>query len=426
MKKSKILKIVLLTGVLSLFAKTAYAGTWYERGCDYSFYTGKPGNRGDEVSGEVIVGSGHYEMKVNGQRIKNQWIYYVNHKYGSAEWSYFDERGHDVGGWQKLEGQWYNFGGGGTMITGWLRTDQQYYHFDPVTGVMQTSGTAVRDGVTYAFGPDGLSEKIDGLKEAKAGDTEGWITEGRKRYYLRDGQKVTNEWLHDGIEKYYVGADGAAYTGTHIIDGYFYWFIGEGRLYQAPGFSCDSGHKVVYEQGGRGTAVEMNAQERLLHSATTCWCGETYELYWKVAQLDYYEQNNPGRTQAHLRQQLGITNKEECLAAIRQLFELGQTAENQTEKSWFYSNAMALCDRGRRAGWWDEAEEMDMQIPMAQVIQQSFSSWDEYNDAYMDKITQMTGGSGETYEKYRRNYDWIKDDGSFYRIDWNEKLEKSW
>ncbi|MEW4412350.1 hypothetical protein [Clostridium sp. AN503] len=211
--------------------------------------------------------------------MKSQWLGYCHPIYNPDEpkWCYFKENGKEAMDWTQIDGNWYNFGGGGTMITGWYRTDGNYYYFDPVTGIMQTSGTAMRDGVTYEFQPDGLSQKIDGLLIAEAGDTDGWVEENGIWYYLRDGQKVMNEWLQDGDNSYYVGEDGAMYTGSHIMDGCLYMFSWNGRLMKDGKQTYSNGVKYVFDGTGRGVPAEMNAEERMRYSASTIWCEMTYE-----------------------------------------------------------------------------------------------------------------------------------------------------
>lgn len=407
---------------------TAHAGTWYRPGRNHTFYTGKPGQRGEQVDAEIVVSSSTdtYRAKVNGQWASNQWICHPDTYNGEEYWSYFDEQGKEVLHWQKIDGNWYNFGGGGSMVTGWYRTEQQYYYFDPVTGIMQTEGTAVRDGVTYAFKQDGLSEKVDGLKDARNGGTEGWIEENGKTYYLRDGQKVTNEWLHDGNQKYYVGEDGARYYGLQKIDGYYYMFLGTGCLYQGSSITYGDGNKYQFDQSGRGVIVEMDAQERMKYSAATCWCNRTYEIYERAEQMMFWERRDEEKILEGLRRQWGITSEAECREMIQKLFSTGQSTEDKAEKAWDFSRAMMLCETGLWAGWWEFPEQIDLQLAMAPTIQQSFSSWDDFNDSYMEGLRRWTGGSGETYENRVQEYEIMKQHGTSYDVDWNTKLEKSW
>ncbi|MDO5346881.1 MAG: hypothetical protein Q4E91_14260 [Lachnospiraceae bacterium] len=139
-----------------------------------------------------------------------------------------------------------------------------YYYFDPVTGVMKTEGTAVRNGVTYAFREDGLSDKVDGLKNASDGSGEGWIKENGKWYYLRDGQKVTNEWLSDGNDKYYVDENGAMCTSGHMIDGYYYLFGGTGVLIRGVGLRTSGGLPMQRNARRRSVPCTRNARQFLI------------------------------------------------------------------------------------------------------------------------------------------------------------------
>ncbi len=421
----------MMLAFLSAIAFPAYGGTWLARGRgpEYTYYGGQPGNRGEVIPVEVKEIKEHvYEAKLNGQRLKGQWLGYHHPSYGTDEvrWCYFTENGKEAKNWLQIDGNWYNFGGGCTMLTGWHRTDGNYYYFDPVTGIMQTSGTAVRDGITYSFGPDGLSEKTDGLLNAEPGGSNGWIEENGKHYYLRDGQRVTNEWLQDGNDRYYVGADGAAYTRGNIIDGCFYMFTGEGRLMMNGGHTFHNGIKYVFDGTGKGVPAEMTAEERLLHSASTLWCWKTYEVYARDVQMFFWEGKHQEQVQAGLAAEWGILSSEECLAMISHLFETGKASPDKSEKAWNFSRAMMLCESGMKAGWWNSEEQINRQIVMAPAIQQSFSSWEEFHSSYMEGFTKWNGTETETYEKRKDAYDKYQQFGSMYEIDWNIPIEKTW
>ena len=86
-----------------------------------------------------------------------------------------------------------------------------------------------------------------------------------------------NEWLQDGDNSYYVGEDGAMYTGSHIMDGCLYMFSWNGRLMKDGKQTYSNGVKYVFDGTGRGVPAEMNAEERMRYSASTIWCEMTYE-----------------------------------------------------------------------------------------------------------------------------------------------------
>lgn len=424
----KVLRYFTLIALFSAISFPAYGGTWLRPGVTYTFYGGQPGNRGAVINASVKeVRNYVYEAKVDGLLVKGQWLGYCHPVYNPDEprWCYFKPDGKEALDWTMIDGNWYNFGGGGTMLTGWHRTDGNYYYFDPVTGIVQTSGTAVRNGVTYEFQSDGLSKKIDGLLDAGVGGTDGWVEENGKHYYLRNGQRVINEWLQDGDTRYYVGEDGAMYTSGHIIDGFFYMFDGTGKL-MTGGFSYSNGVKYAFDGTGRGIPVEMDAEERMYHSASTIWCEMTYDIYARDVQMYFWEVRDREKILAGLEDQWGVTSREECIATINHLFESGKATQDKSVKAWDFSRAMMLCESGYWAGWWKFPEQMDMQIAMAPTIQQSFSSWQEYQACYMDGFSNWSGGSGATYEKRKSVYDNYVQHGSLYKIDWNIKIEKTW
>lgn len=406
----------------------AYGGTWYG-GSSFTFYSGTPGNCGAEIDVTIKVNRrDEYRAELAGKKLKGQWLGFRNLTYSpdKLQWCYFLGDESEAMGWTEIDGNWYNFGGGGSMLTGWHRTDGNYYYFDPVTGIMQTSGTAVREGITYEFQPNGLSKKIDGLFVAEEGGTDGWIEEDGEWYYLRDGQKVTNEWLKEGDLRYYVGENGAMYTGSHIIDGCLYMFSYSGRLMMDGGFTYSNGVKYVFDGTGRGVPSEMDADERMKYSASTVWCGMTYEIYNRSEKMAFWEARDREKIWEGLKRQWGVTNRDECIAMIQKLFANGVDAQDKAEKAWDFSRAMMLCETGYRADWWEVSEQVNMQIAMAPVIQQSFTSWEEFNASYMSGFTSWSGGRGETYERRKKAYDSYLKYGSSHTIDWNIPIEKTW
>lgn len=280
----------------------------------------------------------------------------------------------------------------------------EYYYFDPETRVLKTSGTEKRDGVTYEFSSDGRSTKVEGLKLAGEDGIESWKHEEHGWYYLRDGQKVTNEWLYDGDMRYYVGEDGKMYSGAHFIDGYFYLFDGLGKV-MVWGHTYHRGTKYVLGEGGRGIPTEMTPGEQMHNSATAEWCKDTYHIYFVAEDLYRVERSKHSDILAErMKQQWGVSSGEECLTTIRQLFESAKASDDKAEKAWDFSRAMSLSWVGPMIGWWDYETSVNMRVEMAPTIQQSFTSWDDFNDSYMEGFTRWSGGSGETYEKRVRAY----------------------
>lgn len=413
-------------------AVPAWAGYWYEKDNQYVYYEGTPGNPGNERAGVEIRVSGNdrsrYELRINGETVRNTWLGVKRLSDNAMYWVYFDEKGQDFGGWKQIDGNWYYFEGGG-IIYGWHRINQEYYYLDPVTGIMQTSGTAMRDGRTYEFSSDGRSVAIDGLKNAEEGGTEGWIEENGNWYYLRDGVKVTNEWLYNGDEKYYVGADGARYTGWREVDGAFYDFDRKGRAAHDVVQYRDE-HKYSLGSDGRATELPITPEEKMIYSDTTEWCEDTYLIYTlsqeKAETAARLKRVQPPSAQELLKRDWGISTKEECEAMIQSLVEAGKAESTQAGKAWDFSRAMLLCRMMQLTGWIDLEERIDRQIEIAPVIQSSFSSWSEFNDAYMEgfRAWNTDAAVGEYREAA---YQIVKRAEAYYcNADWNRELKRTW
>jgi len=419
----RIMKSLLVITFLFLVSMTSFAGSW-NKWLVYTFYSGSPGNPQEEIPVQVRqVSNESYSVTLNGSSLKNQWLGFTVNDNPALHWRYYDEKGEELSGWQSIAGNWYYFTA--EMQTDWKRVNQNDYYFDPVTGIMQTSGTAMKNGCTYEFSADGLSVKIDGLVYAGENGTEGWKQEGQKWYYLRNGEKVTNEWLFDGNDKYYIGADGAKCTRQCFIDGDFYQFVGNGIVYTGGGHTFYRDKKYYFGEGGKGIPAEMDAEERMYCSDATQWCQNTFEIYSESVHLIGWDNITPG-LDSLLERDWGITTKEECLEMINLLFEAGKATDDKATKAWNFSRAMLLCRLGRIIDWWDHRYQMDLQLPMAPTIQQSFASWDDFNDSYMSGFTRWSGGSGELYERRVRAYERLKAEDYFMDVEWNASLAKTW
>ncbi|MDO5407656.1 MAG: DUF1266 domain-containing protein [Eubacteriales bacterium] len=392
-------------------------------------YLGTPGNPGQQVSGDLEYGMGKDSatyFKIGGERVRNQWIYFPGDV--MFPWSYFGEDGKGVRGWQQFEdGRWRYFDGG-SMRTDWIRINQQYYYLDPVTGYMQTSGTAERDGILYAFNSDGTSEKASGLKNAENGGTEGWVKDGDNWYYLRNGEKVTSEWLIDGYDRYYVDENGLMCRGPRFIDGKLSYFSHAGIAWQDTSIYYND-KKYVFDSEGIGTETAMaSTEEKMLNSNAHKWCKRTYYIYTQsqhYADLAAQIQNvKPPELAELLRRDWGISNKEQGLAVIQSLTESGKNNSSKSAKAWDLCRAMLLCESMEQMNWITKAEQVDMQLAIAPFIQQGFTSWDDYFDSYMEAFRVWSSNS--TQRTFREKaYQEVKD-SSVFTIEWNQPLAKWW
>ncbi len=427
--KNKMRLAVTAAALTMLFGMQAFAGNWKQYGVTYTYYDGTPGNPGAVCDGTVreTGGSGDYEFLFDGKVAKNRWLGIQREGESNIFWTYFDEKGRDFSGWKQIDGNWYYFGAGRTE-SGWHRIALNYYYFDPVTNIMKTSGTEMRDGIEYYFDPDGVSWIVGGLREAGENGTEGWKQENEKWYYLRGGQKVVNEWLQDVNDKYFVGEDGARYTDWHEIDGVLYCFRGDGKLIKDR-VAYENDHKYSIDGEGRATEVEMTAEEKMEHSGARQWCQFTYAIYTRsqdVAKMSAQINNveAPGTAEL-LQRDWGITTKEQGIETINRLADAGRTGGSKSDKAWNFSRAMLLCESMQDVGWVTLAERLDMQLAIAPDIQRSFSSWKDFNDSYMTGFRSWATDS-RVIEIREYAYYYVKDSSSYLKIDWNRTLEKTW
>lgn len=167
----------------------------------------------------------------------------------------------DNGSWKEVNGKKYWYDSAGNMAKGWKSIGGETYYFG-------SDGAAVKweqwiDGVFYYFNEDctmyndgWLTWNSDGSKSYFGSDgaaVSGWRTDNGKTYYLspktfksvkweqtiggkfyyfdENYRMVTGwvTWNADGSKSYF-GSNGAAVTGTQIIDGVRYRFDSNYRL----------------------------------------------------------------------------------------------------------------------------------------------------------------------------------------------------
>lgn len=135
----------------------------------------------------------------------------------SGLWSYQDEAGNRLTGWQQIGGRWYYLNGSGLMQTGWLWRPEGWYYLQ-ADGAMAVGWRFV-DGDWYYFSQSGLMRT-------------GWLYDGGQWYYLAGSGRMERGWLELNDGTYYLGANGAMLTGTQEIGGATYTFTASGRLIQ--------------------------------------------------------------------------------------------------------------------------------------------------------------------------------------------------
>ena len=140
----------------------------------------------------------------------------------SGKTYYFDEDGLMQTSWQEIDGNWYYFASSGAMQTGWCKPASIWFYLDPTTGIMQTGWLYLEDGTYY------LSRNESTLGYM----VTGWVKISGSWHYFNSSGRMQTGWLDYQDERYYLDPNnnGAALTGTHIIDGVEYTFDEDGAL----------------------------------------------------------------------------------------------------------------------------------------------------------------------------------------------------
>lgn len=167
--------------------------------------------------------------------------YYTNHNSVEPSWRithYF--RPDYERAWRYENGYYYYYDTEtNTKVTGWLTLGSYTYYLDPNNGGAMVTGWKQINGKTYYFDEDGLMQtswqEIDGnwYYFASSGAMQtGWVMIGGSWHYFNSSGRVQMGWKDYNGDRYYLDPDnnGAALTGTHIIDGVEYTFDEDGAL----------------------------------------------------------------------------------------------------------------------------------------------------------------------------------------------------
>lgn len=418
-----------------LCVTTAWAASQQSEYTCELFY-GTPGHKGEPAHGTFELDERGWPKAffADGHRWQEQnlWLcidVYRNGAFQETCWYYFPEGNFVEQRWKQIGGKYYYLSDRGA-ITGWMKWNGEYYYLDPNEYYMWTSGNVERDGKMYTIGKDGMARPVSEIGYSSSivegNSNSGWAQENGKWYCLRDGSRICSEWIRDGEKWYYAGADGYLYVGTREVDGVVYDFGGGGSI--RTNTECYyNGQKYLLGADGKGVPVEMTQEERIDHSRTVIWMETTYAIYEMDLQAailmgaDY-------EVAEVLRTDWGITNREEGLAVIDGLVQSAKNGD-KTSKAWNYSRAMLLCDSLYKAGYISMEERPERQFAIAPSIQKDFTSWDDFNEHYLNGFSEWANATGCGYLGPQRRswYTYLKKMGSNpFKRDWNQKLEKDW
>ena len=135
---------------------------------------------------------------------------------------------------------------------------------------------------------------------------------------------------------------------------------------------------------------------------------------------------------------LGETEKEERVSFLLDNFEVSkEEAEIYTRwynkyeeddedavSAWDYSRALSRIANFYLAGYYTLEESLDASLDIAEGIQASFDSWDDYMESYFTGYEHWGNGNSEDRREIYHNLQRAEDNP--YSIDFHTKLEKSW
>ena len=263
---------------------------------------------------------------------------------------------------------------------------------------------------------------------------DGWRQQEGGWYYYQNEQRLADQWINENGDTYYLGPDGRMLTGYHLIDGYLYSFMSDGKLFKYTGTDVWRDHKVITTDG-RGVLAAMDQEDALFGSTCVQWMDQTYGIYTKYKDekevwADLHFTQLPS-DETLMARDWGLTDKEGGISMVNHLFSEGVATDDKAVKAWDFSRAMMLCSSMRGARWMDMVEYRTMQYAMAPTIQQSFSSWEDFFDHYMTAYRQWDSSVGHGESKEREAaYEQIKkvmdqnDEDKW--IPWDKALVKYW
>ena len=164
-------------------------------------------------TGWLSFGSTYYYMNQDGVRVTG-WQTIANQRY------YFMPDGHRHTGWLSFGQTYYYMMPDGHMHTGWLSFGSTYYYMNQ-DGVRVT-GWQIIDGKEYYFDKNGI--RTQSVKK------NGWITDGGKKYYYKNGEKQIG-WQTIDNQTYYFMPDGHMHTGWLSFGRTYYYMMPDGHMH---------------------------------------------------------------------------------------------------------------------------------------------------------------------------------------------------
>lgn len=103
-----------------------------------------------------------------------------------------------------------------------------------------------------------------------------------------------------------------------------------------------------------------------------------------------------------------------------------ETSGKKASIAWDYARAMHIAGISYLAGYYSKEEALDKSLEISKLIQKDFSSWDEYNESFLEGFENTTNNKEATKLLKTRIDNLKKSPTSPYKIQWNMVLEKNW
>lgn len=143
-------------------------------------------------------------------------------------------------------------------------------------------------------------------------------------------------------------------------------------------------------------------------------------------------QKNKNISKLELFEVWKIKNKEDADRTIILILLKNEEQEkfkvinNKLGIAWNYTRAIHIIGKSYLAGYYSREEALNKSLEVSKIIQQKFSSWEEYIECYLEDFQYITNNYEKT-ELLRARIIKLKNSlMSPYKVKWNMILEKNW
>ena len=304
-------------------------------------------------------------------------VYGAQWKQDSTGWWYEQDNGsYPAGGWELISGNWYYFNGLGYMQAGWIESNGEWYYCAP-TGEMLHDTTQTIDGVSYTFQSSGA------WLQQETAPAVSITKEQAEQWFYATYAIIANE---TGWNQEYFVSTREKYAGDARTRLEMAWGITDRA-------SADSTINWILTSGHRsGFQEEMG-------------------LLFYMGYLNGTEQQ--------------IEEQYKDNEFVKDMLLAYKRGGEGAIDGWDYCRAMQVLRECYLAEYYTETEMLDQMLSAAKTIQARFVSWDDMAESYM-RGYEYWNNSPDKYRTRKNLYKKLKQETSFYAVDWNLPLGKAW